>query len=359
MRTPSSPFSRRRFAALTASTLAAPFIRAQSKTAPEFHGTIIGHGDFRYRVDKLWSRADAAKTPVKDCHEMVQVSDGRLFLLTNHAKNNVLIYDTQGALLDSWTLGLAGAHGLTLQREADGKEFLYLTDPSAGRVVKTTLEGQIVLELPNAKTCGAYKPGEVYSPTETAVGPNGDIYVADGYGSQFILRYDKSGQFLSKFGGKSTQPTNPGKFMQAHGVALDTRGEQPLLVVTERVRNEFNWFTLEGVHVRGVYLPGAYVSRPVIHGRHLYSGVCFGAKADDYRMWQGRGFVTLLDETDTVVSNPGGQTPVYEQGRLKVMLQDQPVFNNCHDVCVDSQSDLYVCQWNSGNVYPYKLHRES
>jgi hypothetical protein len=41
------------------------------------------------------------------------------------------------------------------------------------------------------------------------------------------------------------------------------------------------------------------------------------------------------------------------------MLQDQPVFNNCHDVCVDARGDLYVCQWASGNVYPYKLHRLS
>jgi peptidylamidoglycolate lyase len=34
------------------------------------------------------------------------------------------------------------------------------------------------------------------------------------------------------------------------------------------------------------------------------------------------------------------------------MLQDVPVFNNCHDVCVDRAGDLYVCQWNSGGVYP-------
>lgn len=32
---------------------------------------------------------------------------------------------------------------------------------------------------------------------------------------------------------------------------------------------------------------------------------------------------------------------------------------NCHDVCVDNADDLYVCQWNSKNVYPYKLHREA
>ena len=89
------------------------------------------------------------------------------------------------------------------------------------------------------------------------------------------------------------------------------------------------------------------------------SGVCFGAKPDDYRMWQGRGFITILDDQDRVISNPGGQEPRYEEGRLKVMLQDKPVFHNCHDVCADSQGDLYVCQWNSNNVMPYKLHRES
>ena len=344
--------SRRRFTTQAALTLAAPFVCASSKAAPEFHGEMIGHGTHRYRVDKLWSKADPAKTPVKDCHEMVQVPDGRLFLLTNHKQNNILIYDTNGTLLEHWTLGMSGAHGLTF---FDGH--LYICEPT-GRVVKTTLDGKIVLELPNPVTDGHYKPNEDYKPTESAVAPNGDIYVADGYGSQYILRYDKTGKFISKFGGKSTQPTNPGRFMQAHGVAIDSRGEKPLLVVTERVRNEFNWFTLEGEHVRGVYLPGAYVSRPVIHGPDLYSGVCFGAKPNDYRMWQGRGFVTILNADDKVISNPGGHAPEYENGSLKAMMQEKPVFNNCHDVCVDSTGDLYVCQWNSGNVYPYKLHRE-
>lgn len=350
--------SRRHFIVGAAAAMVAPHIRAQSKTAPEFHGEIIGHGEFRYRVDKLWSKADPAKTPVKDCHEMVQASDGRLFMITNHKQNNVLIYNKSGALLGSWTLGFSGGHGLTIHREASGAEFLYATD-TTGRVVKATLDGKVVLDLPNPTKTGIYKPTEPYNPTETAIGPNGDIYVADGYGSQFVLRFDKEGKFISKFGGKSTQPTNPGKFMQAHGIALDTRGEKPLIVCTERIRNEFNWFTLEGEHVRGVYLPGAYVSRPVIHGKHLFSGVCFGAKPNDYRMWQGQGFVTILDDTGKVVSNPGGRAPEYDNGQLKVMLQDKHVFNNCHDVCVDDAGDLYVCQWASGNVYPYKLHREA
>ncbi len=338
--------------------LSVPLIATQSKAAADFHNTTVGHGAFRYRVDLKWSQADPSKTPVNDCHEMVQVADGRLFLLTNQPKNNVLVYETSGKLLETWTVNFRGAHGLTLNREADGKEYLYLTDTGSGRVIKTTLTGEIVLELPHAQKCGAYTPMDVYSPTETAVGPNGDIYVADGYGSQYILRYDRAGKYLGKFGGKSSLPTNPGKFLQAHGVTLDTRGPEPLLVCTARVRNEFQWFDLDGKHRKTVYLPGAYVSRPVIAGKYLYSGVCFGMFANDFRMWTNRGFVTILDERDRVVSNPGGRAPVYtSEGQLQIMLQDEPVFRNCHDVCVDSQGDLYVCQWNSGKVYPYKLHR--
>lgn len=354
----STPTTRRAFLATAATALAAPYIRAQSKTAPEFHNALVGHGEFRYRVDKLWSQANPETHPVRDCHEMIQVRDGRLFLLTNHNQNNVLIYNTSGQLLDSWTLNLGGAHGLTCHTEPDGREFLYVTE-TGGRILKTTLQGEVVLELPRPASVGAYAERDAYSPTETAVSPNGDIYVADGYGSQFILRFSKEGRFLGKFGGRSTQPTNPGKFLQAHGVALDLRGNKPLLVCTERIRNEFNWFTLDGKHVRGVYLPGAYVSRPVIHGKHLYSGVCFGAKPDDFRMWQKRGFVTILDERDQVTSNPGGHAPEYKEGRLQLLLQENPVFSNCHDVCVDQAHDLYVCQWNSGKVYPYKLHREA
>ena len=330
---------------------------AGSTVKAEAAGEIIGHGEFRYRVDKNWSRLDPAQYPVNDCHEMVQVSDGRLFLLTNHRKNNVLIYDTEGRGQGAWTLDWGGAHGLSVHREADGREFLYLTDPGAGKVVKTTLEGEVVMELPHASKCGAYGPHIPYQPTETAVGPQGDIYVADGYGSQNILRFSKEGKYLGKFGGKSSVANNAGRFLQAHGVAIDNRGPEPLVLCTERIRNEFHWYTLEGVYVRSVYLPGAYLSRPVIHGQELYSAVCFGMFENDFRMWRERGFVTILDAQNRVVSNPGGKEPVYRDGKLEVMLQDQPVFRNCHDVCVDRSGDLYVCQWASGKVYPYKLHR--
>ena len=104
---------------------------------------IIGHGTHRYKVDLNWGKLNSKNFPVKDCHEMVQDAKGRIILLTNHTKNNVLIYDKSGKLLDSWGKEYPGAHGLTLHDE-NGTEFLYISDNERHEVIKTTLDGKII-----------------------------------------------------------------------------------------------------------------------------------------------------------------------------------------------------------------------
>jgi hypothetical protein len=39
------------------------------------------------------------------------------------------------------------------------------------------------------------------------------------------------------------------------------------------------------------------------------------------------------------------------------MMQQEPIFHHCHDVCVDEDKNLYVCQWNAGRTYPVRLVR--
>jgi peptidylamidoglycolate lyase len=339
---------------ISSALAAAPFVKAQSKTS--LQGTIIGHGDHRYQVDFEWSKAKRETHPVKNCHEMVMDAQKRLIMITDESKNNVLIFDKDGTVLDAWTLNLKSGHGLSLAVRS-GLEHLLICDPGSGSVLMTTLKGEIVLKLPNPKECGAYDAVSKYAPTEAAQAPNGDIYVADGYGSQFILQFDETGKFIRKFGGISTQALNAGKFMQAHGVTLDLRGSVPLVLCTERIRNEFHWYRLDGTYSHSVYLPGAYMSRPVIHGDLVLSGVCFGMKPNDYRMWRERGFIIILDKNNRVISAPGGQQPKSEGDQVSLLLQDQPIFRNVHDVCSDDVGDLYACQWSADSVYPYKLRR--
>jgi len=58
---------------------------------------IIGHNTHQYKIDLNWGALNNRFYPVNDCHEMVQDSRGRIVLLTNHTKNNVIIYDKKTA----------------------------------------------------------------------------------------------------------------------------------------------------------------------------------------------------------------------------------------------------------------------
>jgi hypothetical protein len=44
-------------------------------------------------------------------------------------------------------------------------------------------------------------------------------------------------------------------------------------------------------------------------------------------------------------------------GTLNAQVEPEPAPHEA--IIVDSKGDLHVCQWNSGSVYPYKLHRIS
>ncbi|MEO6220876.1 MAG: 6-bladed beta-propeller [Ginsengibacter sp.] len=315
---------------------------------PFLEDTILGQNNKRYKIDTHWSQADVAKYPVNDCHEMVQDTKGRILLLTNETKNNVLIYDKKGKLLTTWGSEYPGAHGLTLFNE-NGSDVLFICDNKRHQVIKTTIDGRVLMVLDYPKETGQYTKAEEYIPTETAIALNGDIYVADGYGKDFIIHYDSSGRYINHFGGRGSEEKH---LLNAHGICLDFRDkEQPNLIVTSRQQNAFNRYTLSGEYINTISLPGAWVCRPVIKGDYLYSAVL----QTNSRQGQKSGFVTILDKNYKVVSNLAGSSPNYVNGKLDEMYQTINCFDYPHDVCVDDEENLYIAQWNSGKVYPYKL----
>jgi hypothetical protein len=79
-----------------------------------------------------------------------------------------------------------------------------------------------------------------------AIAPNGDICVADGYGSSFINQYNDRAEFIRTFGGMGK---GDDQLDCPHGLWVDTRGETPLLVVADRGNSRLHRFTLEGKHV--------------------------------------------------------------------------------------------------------------
>lgn len=310
---------------------------------------IYGHNGFTYRMDNKWSKLKPEVNPVKDCHEMVQDSQGRIVLLTNETRNNVIIFDKSGKMLKTWGHDFPGAHGLTIQK--NGKDdYLFITDTDRHEVYKTTLDGKILMTIPYPADVPAYKKKEEFVPTETTVLENGEFYVADGYGLQYVMHYDANGKLLNFFGGRGPEDKN---LDNAHGITVDTRNAQSSLLVTDRTRNAFKRFSFNGDLKEVIKLDGACVCRPVISGDNLYAAVL---RSPDLNT-EKSGFVTILDRNNKVISNIGGNKPEYENGKLKTMLQAEKIFDHPHDVCVDNDDNLYVAQWASGQVYPYKFVR--
>jgi len=324
-----------------ASALVVPRILANNET-------ILGHNNKRYKINTRWSQADVSKYPVNDCHEMIQDQKGRILLLTNETRNNVLIYDKNGKILEAWGTEYPGAHGFTLFNE-NGTDVLFICDNTRHQVIKTTIDGRVLMTLDYPKETGMYAKMEEYIPTETAIAPNGDIYVADGYGKDFIIQYDAKGRYIRHFGGRGEAAMH---LLNAHGVCLDHRTpDKPCLIVTSREQNAFKRYDLEGNYLETIALPGAWVCRPVIKGDYLYAAVL----QSNSRKWEQSGFVTILDKQNKVVSNLAGNTPSYQGAVPDEMYQTIKAFQYPHDVCVDDEENLYVAQWNSGKTYPFKL----
>lgn len=333
-------------------------LRANADADPE----IVGQNNRRYRIDKNWVKADASGLPVKDCHEMVQDGSGRIILLTNETKNNVIFFDRQGKLLKTWGHEFPGAHGLSIIGEGSD-QLLFITDTDRHQFYKATLDGKILNTWDFPAASGKYKEAKEFVPTETAITKNGEVYVADGYGSQYIIHYDAQGSIKNIFGGRPSTgsggagaSTEESYLDNAHGICIDYRTSPETLIVTDRTRCCFKRFTMGGQYLETIALPGACVCRPVIKGDYLYAAVL---RSPDLNH-ENSGFVVILNKQNRVISVVGGNEAVYEGNILKPMSQSvaasgETLFKHPHDVMVDDEENLYVCQWASGKVYPFKF----
>lgn len=350
----------------------------EKKHAPEkagraAHGKIIGQGDFKYKVNFEWGNLNPHKHPVENSHGLAVDSKGRIIMCTDSDVNNFIVYNKDGKLLDAWGTQHPGAHAVKVVNE-NGEDVIYIVDSGwilnrhrtsnrwkgkwikqTGFISKLTIDGKLIYTLAHPVQQGIYEPGMAYNPTDIAIAPNGDLYVTDGYGSDFVIQYDTHGRYIRHWGG----PKNPDKNMRlvnTHGIGVDLRNpHDPHLLISSREQRQLKAFSMDGKFRNTLDLPGAYVGGPVYHGDYFYAPVCW-SNINGKRV-ANSGFITILDKNNRVVSNPGGSEPVYKDGKLQPMQSSFDVFNHCHAVCIDGDENLYVGQWNANQVYPIKLER--
>lgn len=343
------------------------------------HGAIVGHGDFRYRINTKWGVLSNAKYPVENCHDLDMDSQGRIFMVTDNVKNNVIVYDKNGNLLDSWGTQYPGAHAIKIVNE-NGEDVIYLVDSGwilnpkwdgvstddwdspfnkviaqSGFIAKLSIDGRLIYTIGHPQTIDVYGPHQAFRPTDIAIAKNGDLYVTDGYGSDYLLQYDNQGRFIRRWGGHDNKDSRL-NLINTHGITVDYRNEnEPHLIVSSRGEMALKTFSLKGEYIDTIAMPGAYIGAPVLKDDVGYAPVCWshvnGVPAEN------SGFVSILDRQNRVLANIGGTTPIYIDGKLQPMCSTWDLFQHCHGICVDGEHNLYIGQWRANNSYPIKLER--
>lgn len=273
-----------------------------------------------YTYDPSWGKLPDGVAEWGVVPAVVVDAEDRVYVLRRRAPHPVIVYSRTGELLTTWGEQFApGAHGLHLQREADG-EYLYFTDVRRHVVVKCTLDGRELWTLGTPGQIGA--SGEPFNrPTDVAFAPEGDFYVSDGYGNARVHHYDPDRKLIRSWGEPGS---GPGQFNLVHDVWFDTRGGRRRLWVSDRMNHRLQIFSPEGEFVEertGFRRPNGIWVDP--------EGVMYVAELD--------ARVTILDPNDQVLGHVGGE-PSREPGHLL-----KP-----HAIWGDSRGDLYVAEVEDG-----------
>ncbi len=292
----------------------------------------IGSGLHTYEWVENWAKLPENIQPGYT-HGVVEDSQGRIYI-HNASPHAIIIFDEDGNYLDSWGEEFAaGAHGLFLNRESDG-EYLYLSATNQNIVVKTTLYGKEVLRIETPDLPQIYDTEKKFVPTETTVAPNGDIYIADGYGQPWVHRYTARGEYLHSFGGRGD---GEGQLNNPHGIMLDTRGNEPLLLVSDRGNHRLQYFTLDGEFVK---ITEGMLRLPCTTDQH----------EDEIYIPDLHSRLTILDRDDQLIMHLGERENGWEipgWPNIDHSLRQTGNFTSPHDLHVDRRGNIYVAEWIS------------
>jgi hypothetical protein len=319
---------------------------ANEKNAP----VRLGSGYHTYELDEEWGKLPEGMNYGHGCGVIVDSRD-RVYVTSRSKNPCVAIFDKHGKLEETWGQDFADKVGFTTAEVADtahclywskehGKEYIYWTEnistnksgPKIGaRVYKTDLNGMILYEIGNvAKEGSNAQKFDWDSPTDVAVGPNLDIYVVDGYGSQRVTRFDKNFTALRTIGGHGK---DDGQFEICHGIWINSlKGGEPEVYIADRTTGRVQVFDLELNHKRNLV---GTVRHPC----------CFYQHKENLYIPDLASRVTILDPKDQLVTHLGDGKQADGKTNKPDNQTNPALFAAPHAMCVDSKGNLYVVEW--------------
>lgn len=297
-----------------------------------------GGGQETYRSVPNWCQMPDGRKTLGSTHGGVVVDNQGDIYFSMDTKDGpgILVYSPDGKLVRGFAHDYLGIHGMCLNTE-DGVQYLYAAHLRGRQAVKMKLDGTVIWTIPCPMESGKYKKVEQYSPTGIAVGPNGHVYVADGYGQNWVHEFDEHQKYVRSFGGPGKEP---GKFQTCHGIALDTRGPKPLLLICDRENRRLQYFDLDGNFVS---VAATDLRRPCSVSFH----------GDKVAVAELEGRVAILDGHNKLIATLGDNPNHKQWANFGVPPADWTpgIFNAPHGVAFDKDENIYVEDWNaSGRI---------
>jgi hypothetical protein len=331
-------FDRRRFCALAGiaalGTLAGAPAEADASTPGEDSPQATartGNGEWTYEVVAGWGRLPAGKAFGGTHGGIATDRDGHVYVSTQ-SESGILVYTPDGALKRTIANQYPEVHSIVYAQEG-GDEFLYTTvqkgTPQENWLfVKMKTDGTVVQKITAPPQAG-FKAANEWRLTAAVPGPDGSIFIANGYGDSRIFRFDRNGEYRASYGGKGSAE---GLFDCSHGLAVDTRYDQPLLLVCDRENRRLCHFDFDGKFVRTVTL---HLRRP-----------CQASFHGDYAVISElEGRVTILDRDNVPVAFLG-DNPMKAHYQLPPGQIAPALFSAAHGCFIDKDANIYVSDWN-------------
>ncbi len=164
-------------------------------------------------------------------------SQDRVYVYSR-SEHPMVVFDREGNFLESWGDDiLKDAHGIFI----DAADNIYCVERETHCMRKFTSDGELLMTLGTPDQPADETPFNL--PTDLAVGPDGELFVSDGYGNARIHKYSPDGELIKSWG---TPGDGPGEFDLPHCVRVDPRNR---LMVADRSNNRIQFFTLDGEYI--------------------------------------------------------------------------------------------------------------
>lgn len=299
----------------------------------------VGQRSHRYQVDESWARFPAAGADGEAVAVACDRND-RVYVFLRGPRP-VQVFEADGTPVGTWGGdAFTRPHGMFIG-PADA---VYCTDDFGHAVKAFTLDGRLKFTLGTGapSDTGAtsidyrtikHSGPPFHYPTNLAVGPTGDLFIADGYGNARIHRFSPDGVLQLSWGEPGS---GPGQFHVPHGIAVDSAGT---VYVADRENSRLQRFTSDGAYL-GEWTAVARPCQVFIDTEGMIYVAELGFRAG---RWPGTG--------EAKPGETGGRVSIFN--RDGVLLSrfgggDNPCaagdFFAPHGICVDSRGDLYVAE---------------